>query len=55
MGLGVLVIRNIPCYRCDECDEIMYTSDTATKIEKITEMAMTIPQEVAVVDYVNVA
>ena len=22
MGYGILVIRNIPCYKCEECDEV---------------------------------
>ena len=22
LGFGLLVIRNIPCYKCEECDEI---------------------------------
>ena len=26
LDFGVLVIRNIPCYKCVECDEIFYTS-----------------------------
>ena len=37
LGFGVLVIRNIPCYKCVECDEIFYTGDVAQKIEEITE------------------
>ena len=22
LGFGLLVVRNIPCYKCEECDEI---------------------------------
>ena len=32
---GVLVIRNIPCYKCEICDEIHFTGDVVKKIEQI--------------------
>ena len=55
MESGILVIRNIPCYKCDECDEILYTGDTVTKIERITETVKTMSQEVTIIDYAKVA
>ncbi len=55
MEFGILVIRNIPCYKCDECDEILYTGDTVMKIEKITEMVKTMTQEVTIIDYAKAA
>ncbi len=54
-GFGVLVIRNIPCYKCEECDEIMYTGDVAYKIESIIESFKNSIEEVTVIDYKNVA
>lgn len=55
LGFGVLVIRNIPCYKCDECDEIVYTGDVAQKIEKITAMVKNLMQELVVIDYEKAA
>ena len=55
MGFGLLVIRNIPCYKCDECDEIFYTGDVALKIEEITERVKQFIQEVTVIDYEKAA
>ena len=55
LGFGVLVIRNIPCYKCEECDEIFYTGDVALKIEEITERVKQFIQEVTVVDYEKAA
>lgn len=55
MSFGLVVIRNIPCYKCDECDEIYYTGDVAMKIEKIVETIKTLMQEVTIVDYEKVA
>lgn len=55
LGFGMLVIRNIPCYKCAECDEIFYTGDVAQKIEQITERVRQLVQEVTVVDFEKAA
>ncbi|MBQ9301332.1 MAG: YgiT-type zinc finger protein [Clostridia bacterium] len=55
LDFGVLVIRNIPCYKCEECDEIFYTGDVAEKIEKVMEMVKQLMQEITVIDYEKVA
>ncbi len=55
LGFGVLVIRNIPCYKCTECDEIFYTGDIVQKIEEITERVKLLVQEVTVVDFEKAA
>ncbi|MCR5775977.1 MAG: YgiT-type zinc finger protein [Lachnospiraceae bacterium] len=55
LEFGVLVIRNIPCYKCVECDEIFYTGDVAQKIEEITERVKLFIQEITVVDYEKAA
>lgn len=55
LNFGVLVIRNIPCYKCEECDEIYYTGDVAEKIERITEIVKQLMQEITVIDYEKVA
>ena len=55
LGNGVLVIRNIPCYKCDECDEIFYTGDVVMKLEKITDTVRHLSQEVTIIDYEKAA
>ena len=52
---GLLVIRNIPCWKCVECGEVFYSGDIVRKIEEITERAKSIPQEVSIIDYSKVA
>ena len=44
MEFGLLVIRNIPCYKCEECDEVFYTGDVVQKIEEITNRAKQLMQ-----------
>ena len=50
-GFGVLVVRNIPCYKCEECDEIFYTGDVMKKLEQITEKVKSLMQEITVIDF----
>ena len=52
---GLLVIRNIPCYKCKECDEVFYTGDVVEQIEQIIDMAKSLMQELMVVDYTSAA
>ena len=49
LDFGVLVIRNIPCYKCEECDEILYTGDVVQKIEAIVTEAKQLMQEMRVI------
>ena len=51
----LLVIRNIPCYKCMECDEVFYTGDVVEQIEQIIAAAKTLTQELMVVDYTSAA
>ena len=55
--VDVLVIRNIPCFKCKEYDDIYYIGDVAEKIDKITEMVKVkqLMQESTVIDYEKVA
>ncbi len=55
MEFGLLVIRNIPCYKCSECDEIFYTGDVVKRIEEITEQVKRMSQEVTIVDFARAA
>ncbi len=55
MEFGLLVIRNIPCYKCLECDEIYYTGDVVGKIEEITEKVKLLMQEFTIIDFNKVA
>lgn len=55
LGFGLLVIRNIPCYKCEECDEIFYTGDVVQKIELMITEAKQLMQDIRVVYYDNAA
>lgn len=47
----IVVIKNVPCYKCDQCGEIVINGEVAERIEQIVadfEKALT---EIAVVNY----
>ena len=49
--MNCMKCRNIPCYKCEECDEIFYTGDVVKKLEQITEKVKSLMQEITVIDY----
>ena len=51
LGDCLIIIRNVPCYKCGECVEICYTGDVVQKIEAITERVKDLAQEITVLDY----
>ena len=55
LGNCLVIIRNVPCYKCQECNEVIYTADVVQRLEKIVEMAKKFMQEISIIDYAKVA
>lgn len=55
LGNCLVIIRNVPCYKCQECNEVIYTADVVQRLENIVEMAKKFMQEVSIIDYAKVA
>lgn len=51
----IIVIKNVPCEECVQCGEKFYTDDIAEKIEKLVNLAKQMMQEIAVLDYSEIA
>ena len=49
----LVIVRNVPCHKCSECDEVIYSGDVVKKLETITTAAKTAVNEIAIVDYDN--
>jgi hypothetical protein len=49
------VIKNVPCLECEQCGEKYYTDEVAERLETIVNMAKKLMQEIAVIDYPQVA
>ena len=55
LGNIVIVIRNVPCLKCRECNEEYYTAETIKKLESIVEGVKQSLQEIAIIDFGKVA
>ena len=53
LGNSLIIVRNVPCYKCRECNEIIYTGDVVKHLEKIIKKAKSIINEIAIIDYNN--
>lgn len=51
----IIVIKNVPCFECDECGAKFYSDDVAEKLEKMVETAKKLMQDIAVIDYSKAA
>ena len=55
LGQCIVIVRNVPCYKCTECNEIIYTADVVQQLEEINKTAKKLMQEIAIIDYSKVA
>lgn len=55
LGGCLIIVRNVPCYKCSECNEIIYTADVVQHLETIIEAAKKLMQEVSIIDYSQAA
>jgi len=49
--LGVIVIRNVPCEKCDQCGETVYSGTIVKQLETIVGKLCDSIAEVVVVSY----
>lgn len=54
-GKCLIIVRNVPCYKCSECNEIIYSADVVQRLETIIEAAKQLMQEVSIIDYSQAA
>ena len=55
LGGCLVIVRNVPCYKCSECSEIIYTGDIVRKLENIIANTKQEFSEIFVIDYMKYA
>jgi YgiT-type zinc finger domain-containing protein len=50
-----IIIKNVPCLKCDQCGEEYIDGSTLMKIESIIEKLKSALTEIAVVDFLKAA
>lgn len=52
---NVIIIKNVPCEECEQCNERFYTDEVAGQLEIIVDNAKKLLQEISVIDYSKIA
>ncbi len=47
----ILVVKNVPCHRCDQCGEVTLGSDVIEQLDSLALLFQNVMTEVAVVNY----
>ncbi|MCH5206975.1 MAG: type II toxin-antitoxin system MqsA family antitoxin [Oscillospiraceae bacterium] len=47
----IVIIKNVPCHKCEQCGEIVYNALVVERLEQITEQLEKTLTEIAVVNY----
>ena len=55
LGKCLIIVRNVPCFKCSECSEIIYTADVVQRLERIIETAKKMMQQISIIDYADAA
>ena len=51
----VVVIKNVPCLKCEQCGEVVLSADTGEKIEHILQTVKKAVAEITVVNFPDCA
>lgn len=55
LGKCLIIVRNVPCYKCTQCNDVIYTADVVQKLEQIIETAKKLMQQISIIDYSEAA
>ncbi|MGM9581716.1 MAG: type II toxin-antitoxin system MqsA family antitoxin [Anaerovibrio sp.] len=50
-----VIIENVPCWKCDQCGEIVYSASVLEKIEEILEKVEKVASKIFIMDYARAA
>lgn len=50
-----VIIENVPCYKCNQCGEVVYSLVVMERIEEIPEKPHGIVSKIFILDYTNAA
>ena len=55
LGRCVVVVRRVPCVKCEECGEVVYTGTVMATLERLIETLKDVFTEVAIINYPEAA
>jgi YgiT-type zinc finger domain-containing protein len=51
LNTSIIVIRNVPCHKCEQCGEVSFPLDVSERLEQIVDSLKGSVTEVAIVKY----
>lgn len=52
---GYVIIENVPCFRCEQCGEVVYAASVVEKIDEMLEHLEKIASKIFIVNYADAA
>ncbi|MBQ9486415.1 MAG: type II toxin-antitoxin system MqsA family antitoxin [Selenomonadaceae bacterium] len=52
---GYVIIENVPCKKCEQCGEILFSASVIEKIEKLLDNVEKISSKIFIFDYNSAA
>ena len=52
---GYVIIENVPCWKCGQCGEVVYSASVMEKIEAIMDKARSVASKISILDYTQAA
>lgn len=52
---GYVIIENVPCFKCKQCGEVVYSASVMEKIDEMLEKFEKIASKIFIVDYADAA
>lgn len=50
-----VIIENVPCRKCSQCGEVVYSASVIEKIEEILDKAQSVASKIYIMDYTQAA
>jgi len=50
-----VIIENVPCRKCTQCGEVVYSASVIEKIEELLDKAKSIANKIYILDYTKAA
>lgn len=51
----IIIIKNVPCYKCEQCGEILFSASVAEKLDVLMDKAEALASELTIMEYDKIA
>lgn len=51
----LIIVRNVPCYKCSQCTEVIYSADVVQHLEEIIKSSKKLMNEISIINYSQAA